>query len=86
MRNSAWSERNLLENPDRVHPAAQYVFDLEANADSSCGPAQGMDLALSLMARSHVPTAAPAASSPAHFPAADPADVGRSPEKGPSGS
>jgi tetratricopeptide (TPR) repeat protein len=86
MRNSDWSERNLLENPDRVHPAAQYVFDLEANADSSCGPAQGMDLALSVMARSHVPTAAPAVSPPAHFSTPNPADLGRSSEKGSSGS
>lgn len=65
MHNSEWSERSLLESPDRVHPAMQYVFDLEAKADPFCGPAQGMDLALSLMARSHASAASPTNVSPA---------------------
>lgn len=81
MHNSEWSERSLLESPDRVHPAIQYVFDLEAKADSFCGPAQGMDLALSLMARSHASTAPPrnAPSTPAR-----PVTEGSSSEKGSS--
>jgi len=82
MHNSEWSERSLLESPDRVHPAIQYVFDLEAKADSFCGPAQGMDLALSLMARSHASTAPATNASPATSrPLAE-----QSPsEKGPAG-
>lgn len=93
MRNSEWSERSLLENPDRVRPAIQYVFDLEAKTDQICGPAQGPDLPLSLLPRSHAssPLNAPATSSSplGNLPGASPrTSQGSSPNaaKGPPGS
>lgn len=82
MHNSEWSERSLLESPDRVHPAIQYVFDLEAKADSFCGPALGMNLALSMMARSHASAVPPTNASPA---VKRPVAEGSASEKGLSG-
>jgi tetratricopeptide (TPR) repeat protein len=82
MHNSEWSERSLLDNPDRIHPAIEYVFDFEAKADAFCGPAQGMDLALSMMARSHASAAPPTNASPT---ASRPAAESSPSEKRPSG-
>lgn len=61
MRGSQWSERSLLENTDRIHPAIEFVFDLEEKADPVCGPPQGVDLALSLVRQTHQPTKGPSA-------------------------
>jgi tetratricopeptide (TPR) repeat protein len=46
----AWSERMLVRFPDRINDAMALAFQMETAADV-CGPAQGPDLAIALLAQ-----------------------------------
>ena len=47
---TAWSERMLVRFPDRIDEAMALAFQMETAADV-CGPAQGPDLAIALLAQ-----------------------------------
>ena len=47
---NAWSERMLVRFPDRIDEAMALAFQMETAADV-CGPAQGADLAIALLAQ-----------------------------------
>jgi tetratricopeptide (TPR) repeat protein len=50
---TAWSERMLVRFPDRINDAMSLAFQMETAADV-CGPAQGPDLAIALLAQTRV--------------------------------
>jgi tetratricopeptide (TPR) repeat protein len=50
---TAWSERMLVRFPDRIDEAMALAFQLETAADV-CGPAQGPDLAIALLAQTRL--------------------------------
>lgn len=50
---TAWSERMLVRSPDRINDAMALAFQMETAADI-CGPAQGLDLAIALLAQTRV--------------------------------
>jgi tetratricopeptide (TPR) repeat protein len=47
------TEQGLRRDPDLVEAAMQLVFDIERQTSAACGPAEGTDLALLLIAKLH---------------------------------